>query len=237
MLNTLMKLYLSSYRLGYKAERLTELLKPKNGQKKVAFIANALDAEANYIRVLHSTNRDVTDLQEVGITVERLDLKEYFGKSEKLEKKLQEFSGVYIRGGNVFVLKEAFVLSGLDAIVQNLANANDDFVYAGYGAGVCILSKLLRGLELVYSIEQYPEEYPARKEKDISTEYDGLGLLDFSVAPHFRSDHPESQAINRTIEFFMEEKILFLALRDGEVLIGDTKKPRTYEILKTTGAE
>lgn len=237
MLNTLMKLYLSSYRLGYKAERLTELLKPKNGQKKVAFIANALDAEANYIRVLHSTNRDVTDLQEVGITVERLDLKEYFGKSEKLQEKLQEFSGIYVRGGNVFVLKEAFVLSGLDVIVQNLAKSNDDFVYAGYSAGVCILSKSLRGLELVDNIDQYPEEYPARKEKISVSQFSGLGLLDFSVAPHFRSDHPESQAINKTIEFFMEEKMLFLALRDGEVLIGDTKEPGTYEILKTTGAE
>ena len=31
----------------------------------------------------------------------------------------------------------------------------------------------------------------------------------------------------------MDEKILFLALKDSEVLISDTKEPQTYEVLKT----
>jgi dipeptidase E len=232
-----MKLYLSSYRLGYKAERLTQLLKPVNGVKKVAFIDNALDAEGNYIRVLHSTNRDITDLNEASISSEKLDLKDYFGKSKKLKEKLKEFSGVYVRGGNVFVLRQAFAHSGFDKIVTEYSKSNPDFVYAGYSAGVCVLTKTLNGLEIVDNIKHQPEEYPRRlKDEEL---FKGLGLLDFSVAPHFRSDHPESQAINKVIDYFLENKILFIVLRDGEVILLDTqsmgKQENPFEILKTTG--
>lgn len=230
-----MKLYLSSYRLGYEAEKLEKLLKPVNGLKKVAFVANALDSEANYIRVLHSTNRDVTDLEEVGITVERLDLKDYFGKTAKLKKKLKEFSGVYVRGGNVFVLNQAYINSGFDKIILDYAKSNENFVYAAYSAGVCILTKTLDGLDIVDDIKKHPSDYPKAFPK--AKLLKGLGLIDFSIAPHFRSDHPESQAINKTIQYFMDEKMMFIALRDGEVLIADTKEPKKYEVLKTTGDE
>lgn len=232
-----MKLYLSSFRLGYKAERLTDLLKPVNGTKKVAFIANALDTEANYIRVLHSTNRDVIDLEEADIVVERLDLKDYFGKFEKLKKKLKEFSGVYVRGGNVFVLRQAYAYSGFDKIIKEYSKSNSDFVYAGYGAGVCVLTKTFKGLEIVYNSNHQPKNYPKRLEnKDL---FKGLGLLNFSVASHFRSDHFESQAMNKVIDYFLDQKILFIVLEDGEVMLLDTqtmgKESKPYEILKTFG--
>ena len=153
------------------------------------------------IRLLHSTNRDQKDLEEIGLEVERLDLKDYFGKIDKLKKKLKEFSGVYVRGGNVFIYKQAYEYSGFDEILLEYAKSNTDFVYAAYSAGICLLTKTLKGLEIVDNFEQQPEDYPKRlSEKEL---YKGLGLIKYSFAPHFRSDHPESQAINKTIQFFM----------------------------------
>ncbi|MEK9181876.1 MAG: hypothetical protein AAB786_02535 [Patescibacteria group bacterium] len=37
--------------------------------------------------------------------------------------------------------------------------------------------------------------------------------------PHFDSDHPESEAINKEIEFCQQNNIPYKAIRDGEVII------------------
>jgi dipeptidase E len=49
--------------------------------------------------------------------------------------------------------------------------------------------------------------------------WEGLALINYCLAPHFRSNHPESELIEQTINYFLNNKILFKALRDGEVII------------------
>lgn len=48
---------------------------------------------------------------------------------------------------------------------------------------------------------------------------EGLGVLPYMVLPHYKSDHPESAAIDREVEYCITEKIPFVVLRDGETLI------------------
>ena len=55
---------------------------------------------------------------------------------------------------------------------------------------------------------------------------DGLSLVPFCFAPHYRSDHPESELTEKSVEYFIDRKIPFAALRDGEVYIEDLKRPR-----------
>lgn len=57
----------------------------------------------------------------------------------------------------------------------------------------------------------YGEEHP--------TIWDGLHILEYAIAPHYKSDHPESQNIDKSIEYMIHHKILFIALKDGEVII------------------
>ena len=41
------------------------------------------------------------------------------------------------------------------------------------------------------------------------TIWEGLGFVEFSIAPHYRSEHPESEDIEKVVQYF-EEKIIAL---------------------------
>jgi len=213
-----MKLFLASYRLGEYPEKYLEVLTSVTKNKKVALITNALDASTNYIKLTQSTKRDRRDLEALKLTVEDLDLKDYFGKQAELEKKLSEFGAVYVRGGNIFVLRRAFKQSGFDEILKKFAKEKKDFLYSGYSAGACVLSPSFAGLELVDNPESDPTFYPKER---INT---GVGLINYSIAPHFRSDHPESQTINQVIEYYLTHAVQFVALTDADYLVEDFSK-------------
>lgn len=205
-----MKMYLSSYRLGNNPEKLLALV-GKN--KRVAVIPNALDFSNEIERRNEGAQREIDDLNNLGLQAEEVDLRKYFRKPNELEQKLVGFGMVWVRGGNVFVLRRAYKESGMDKWVIK-QNNNKEFVYAGYSAGVCILSPSLRGLELVDDPVIVGEGYPKE------TVWDGLGLIDFAFAPHFESPgHPETEAVGREVEYYKKAGIKFRALHDGEVII------------------
>lgn len=211
-----MKLYLSSYRIGDTPEVLTDLIEQAGTNKKIAVIPNALDFAINRIRVMQSLQKDFADLRDCGLEPHELDLREYFAdNSEKLLRtELQKYAAVYVRGGNTFVLRRAFAQSKFDVILQDYKKKKrSDFVYAGYSAGVCVLFDSLKGLELIDKPEEQPDGYVT------PVIWEGLGFLPYKVAPHFRSDHPESQLVNGLVEYYVTNKILFKALRDGEVIL------------------
>lgn len=207
-----MKMYLSSYRLGNNPEKLVELV----GQnKRVAVIPNALDFSNEVERRNDGVQREIDDLNKLGLQAEEVNLRKYFGKFNELEQKLSEFGMVWVRGGNTFVLRRAYKESGMDRWVIKQKN-NHEFVYAGYSAGVCILSPSLRGLELVDDPIVVGEGYSKE------TIWDGLGLIDFAFAPHFESPgNPETEAVGREVEHYKKAGIKFRALHDGEVIIID----------------
>lgn len=205
-----MHLYLSSFQFGDNPERLVELY---GANKKVALISNALDSFSDITRRKLSEEEQLSSLTDLGLIPESIDLRNYFGKQNELDKKMQEFGGVWVRGGNVFVLRLAYKMSGFDVILQSINKERSDFVYGGFSAGVCVLAPSLQGLELVDDTQatQLAYQQPALT--------DGLGIIDFAFAPHFRSDHPESEAIEKVVEYYETNKITYRALRDGEVII------------------
>lgn len=151
-----------------------------------------------------------------GFEPEILDLKMYFGKQKELEKKLAELGAVWVNGGNTFVLRQAMRLSSFDKIFNNLLKRKD-FLYGGYSAGICVLAKDLHGLEIVDEPNQRPYG------KKYKTIWEGLGLLNYMILPHYKSKHTESRLINKTVQYFIDHKLLFKALRDGEVIIIEWK--------------
>lgn len=78
-----MKLYLSSFRLGNNPERLVNLL---SDNKKAAVVVNAIDDATEEIRK-EKLEQELVDLHTLDITGEELDLRDYFGKKEELNKK------------------------------------------------------------------------------------------------------------------------------------------------------
>jgi dipeptidase E len=205
-----MKMYLSSYRLGDHPEQLINLIGPN---KKVAVIANAVDFGDDLERRKLGVQREIDDLKGVGLQPEELDLRDYFGKPKDLEKKLSEYGTLWVRGGNTFILRRAYRESGMDEWLMKQKD-NRELVYAGYSAGVCILSPTLKGLELVDDPNIVPEGYP----KEIF--WEGLGLIRFAFAPHFESPgHPETEAVGREVEHYKKAGIEFRALHDGEAIV------------------
>lgn len=204
-----MKLYLSSYRLGNETNKLVSMVQEN---RRAAVIFNALDFSSDLERKQSTINRELNDLAELGLDPEEFDLRPYFGNPELLKEKIARYGLIWIIGGNTFVLRRAMNQSGFDRFLIENQN-NDTFVYAGYSAGVCVLAPTLRGIDLVDDPRIVPEGY----QEDII--WEGLSLINYCIATHYKSDHYESELINKTVEYFIENKILFKALRDGEVII------------------
>jgi len=198
---------LSSYELGDKAEKL-KLLATKG---KIGYIPNARDfSGADPARKAKRTEDNMASLRNLGLEVELLDLQNYFGKSIILEQKLEQLGATFTSGGNVFVLRQAMKLSGLDEILKKLRDT--DFLYAGYSAAGCVLAPTLEGMDIVD-----PLDTPYAGQKEII--WEGLGLVDFHFMPHWNSDHPESSDISKEIEYCEQHSIPYKPVRDGEVLI------------------
>ncbi|MFH1561243.1 MAG: Type 1 glutamine amidotransferase-like domain-containing protein [Patescibacteria group bacterium] len=205
-----MKMYLSSFRLGDHPEQLVALV---GNNKRVAVIANSIDFGNDPERRRAGVQREIDDLTKLGLQPEELDLRDYFGKPEDLERKLVEYGTLWVRGGNTFILRRAFKESGLDEWLIRQKD-NKELVYAGYSAGVCILSPTLKGLELVDDPNIISDGYQEE------TIWDGLGLINFAFAPHFESPgHPETEAVSREVEYYKKAGVEYRALHDGEVII------------------
>ncbi len=211
-----MRLYLSSFLIGDHPEKFVELIGPG---KRVALILNALDIRpASRDKFLASQTETLTGL---GLEVEELDLRKYFDRSKELGALLQGKDAVWINGGNTFLLRRAMKQSGFDRIIKDLLE-KDEIVYGGFSAAVVILSPSLEGLEIVDDPIEVSEGY------EPEALWDGLGLIDFSVAVHYDSDHPESALMDQEIEYYKKHNIPYKTLRDGEVLI---KNGDSFELL------
>ena len=205
-----MKFYLSSYKFGNEVDKLKGLV--PIGNKKVVYISNALDFSDDLTRRKKSEQADIEQLKELSLEVELVDLRDYFNQQNELEKKIAEFGVIWVRGGNLFVLRQAMKISGFDTILKNLVK-KEGILYGGYSAGICVLAPTLRGMDLIDDLSVKP--YGDQSE----IIWDGLGILNYSIIPHYKSDHPETKKANKCVEYMIENKILFKALRDGEVIV------------------
>lgn len=206
-----MKLYLSSYRLGNYTDKLKELVGKPNA--KVAVCVNALDATPDEVRNGVVLKREIEDMQSLGFTPEELDLREYFGKSGIVEK-LQQYDLIWLSGGNVFLLAKAFKQSSFADVFEQLVKT-EKIVYAGYSAAFCVLNDSLKGVELVDDKDAQAEGY------EPDEIWQGIGLIDFYPIVHFRSNHHESDAVEKEYEFVVSNNIPHKTFKDGDVYLVD----------------
>ena len=200
-----MKFYLSSSELGDETEKLKALVP----RKAIGYVPNALDvSRADPERRERRIEKDVSSLHELDLAVEMIDLRDYFGKQVELRDALSSLGAIFVSGGNVFVLRQAMRLSGLDAVLRAFRDRRD-FLYAGYSAAGCVLAPDLKA----YGIADEAET-PYSELKEVI--WEGLGFVDFALMPHWT---PESAEIEREIEFCRQNDIAYKAIRDGEVLI------------------
>jgi dipeptidase E len=205
-----MKFYLSSFKLGNNSKDLVRMM---THNQKIGYIPNAGDyTNVDITRENKVNSNDIAELKNLGLDVQLLDLRDYFGKIDELRKKISELGGLFVRGGNTFILRQAMKLSGFDIIFIELLK-RDNFVYAGYSAGICVLAPDITVLQIVDD----PTDKPYRQLQD--TIWEGLGYLDYIILPHYKSVHTESAYTDKVVEHCQKKNISFKTLRDGEVII------------------
>lgn len=203
-----MRLYLSSYKLGNNPKDLLNLV----GRKKhVGIIFNAGDFDTDEERLLR-VEKNSKYLQSLGFTSEEVDLRKYFGKPNLLKNFLLKFGVIWVKGGNIFLLKRAFEQSSFDKIIKEML-IKDLVVYVGESAGSVIAGPSLEGLDIVDNAKDIPKGYLSK----FSTK--GLNLINYVIAPHYKSNHPESFSVEKLVKYFKEKNIAYKPLKDGEVVI------------------
>jgi dipeptidase E len=205
-----MRLFLSSQDLGNYPDVVAKLA-GKN--KKAAFVKNAQDdippEERNF-----SIPEKKKMFESAGFEFEELDLRDYFGKPEKLLNKLSNFGLIWCSGGNTFILRRAMTASGLDEILKDLLK-RDKIVYGGSSAGSCVTAPSLRGIQFGDrpKPDVVPDNYPIKE-----TIWDGLDSVPFMIVPHCKSDWFGKEA-DRTIAYLKKHKLPHRALKDGQVIV------------------
>ncbi|MCF3120528.1 Type 1 glutamine amidotransferase-like domain-containing protein [Streptomyces arenae] len=190
------------------------------GRTRTALVMNAYDFHDAETRAA-STERESAELRSVGLDPAELDLRDHFNSASTLRKALEDVDLVYVRGGNSFVLRRALRHSGADELLQELVAA-DSLVFGGYSAAAVVAGTTLRGVDGHVDDPDYvPAGYPAGPPL-----WDGLGWLPYAVAPHFRSDHPESAEIEKTVRRHIDHHEPFVALRDGQAIVVDGAETR-----------
>lgn len=181
---------------------------------KVAVISNAVDFISAEDREAYATKVfDPLDVfRRSGFAAVELDLRNHFGSPATLAEALRNVHLVWVVGGNAFLLRRAMRQSGFDRLIAEKI-AEDGLIYGGWSAGAVVAGPSLHGIELMDDPSVVADGY---KPDPI---WEGLGLIDYAIVPHFRSDHSEASAADAAVKVMVERGRPFRTLRDGEVVI------------------
>ena len=208
-----MKLYLSSLMLGDHADRLLEMT---GAGARMAVITNALDyipleAQLEYAR----TNLDIVGyFADAGFDPSLVDLRYYFGRPAQLRTLMLRHQVIWAVGGNAFLLRRAMRQSGFDQIIGDVLATG--VVYAGWSAGACVAGDSLQAIALMDDPNVTAPGYPPGEPI-----CEGLGLVPYTIVPHFRSAHPEAAAAEKAMEWATARSVRHRTLQDGDVLLAN----------------
>jgi dipeptidase E len=206
-----MRLYLASHRTG---DSYPELVRMAGPGGRVGVISNAVDFIPAADRQAYARNvfDPIADFRDRGLDAYDLDLRAHFRRPQALLAELERTDLVWAVGGNAFLLRRAMRQSGFDAIAPGLVWAGR-LAYGGWSAGACVAAPSLRGLELMDDPAVLAEGY------DPEPVWEGLGLIDAAIVPHYRSEHAEAEAAERAAAWMTANGVPHRTLRDGDVLI------------------
>jgi dipeptidase E len=202
-----MRLFLSSENLGRYPDEFLKLVGPN---KRLAFVENAKD-DWNPKERSEKVEQHLKQFKNVGFNVFELDLRQYFGKKAQLEKVLIRCGGIFIAGGNTFILARAFNYSGLDSLLYDMVRKNE-IAFGGSSAGSIIATPSLHGSEL----GDYPSVIPKGYKNE--TIWEGLDFVNYYIVPHYDSDWFGKEA-NAMVNYFEKNKKDYRKLMDGQAVL------------------
>lgn len=212
-----MRLFLSSENLGKFPEEFLNLLGPN---KKLALVENAKD-DWNTKDRKAKVDEHLEQFEGQGFDVFELDLRDYFGKPEELKKILLKCGGIFIAGGNTFILARALRYSAADRLLYDMVRKNE-IAYGGSSAGSIMATPSLKGTELGDSPQSTAEGY-----KD-EVVWNGLDFVNFYIVPHYKSGWFGIEA-EAMLDYFKKHRMPYRALMDGQVIMIDGEKEEFLE--------
>src|SRR3989344_6002372 len=195
-----MKLFLAS-----SLDETISLLEPRLNKpvrdNRVLFIANAADPIENPWWV----DLDRKKFLDAGYKITETDLREL--SQEEFVRSLENSDIVHVCGGSVFYLLSVFKKNMLgDAIVK--AVRENKIIYTGTSAGSIVVSK---------SNEIYKHDPDEVRFVDMVSDFSGLGLVDFVIAPHCgKADFVEAN--KAVVEHMPEFPYPMIFLHDNQVV-------------------
>jgi dipeptidase E len=207
------RLFLASASVRGRVGELTALVGAK---ARVGVSANAFDMESEAVR-REWLGKETRALAGAGLSPVELDLRDYYAEPAGLLESLARLDMVWATGGNVFVLRQALKRSGFDELLS--ARVHDDaLAYGGCSAGACVCAPTLRGIDLIDNA--YAAGDPI---------FDGLGLVNYSIAPHVGADGEVGEAIARLVAHFERAGMPYRPLRDGQAIVIHDGDSRTID--------
>lgn len=170
-----MKLFLSSLAISSsQLPAFMELIGKENpSDVKLALIENAADMYVEEKKGWMYENRAAITSHE--FQVDLIDLKEYTNMKEQLLAELKKADAIWLGGGNTYYLRWILRETGADEMIKHLIS--DGKVYGGGSAGAIIAGPTLKCIEPIDDPEKAPEVI-----------YEGLGLTDVAVVPHWGNE-------------------------------------------------
>ena len=207
-----MNLFLTSYGLGGHDALLLDMA--GGPAARMAIITNALDAvpieaQQAYWRIRPDVLIEMTVL---GFDASLIDLRRFFGRPDDLATILRPYRAIWAVGGNSFLLRRAMRDSGFDAVVRE--KLADGCLYGGMSAGACVAGGDLQPVAMMDS----PDERAPGYASDDSI-MSGLGLVPFTIIPHYDSDSAEAEEAAQGVAFAEAQGVPHVGLRDGEVIV------------------
>ena len=179
----------------------------------MAYISNAKDYHGPKIRQ-QRMEENFGYWKSLGLSPLEIDLRTYFQKPG-VERTLDGYEFIWLAGGNTFLLRRALKYTGIDEYLIKRV-AEDSVIYGGESAGAIMATPTLRGSEDASTNEDNPNYAPKPYTKEAI--WDGLGLIDYVVVPHYKTPGLE-ESIDGYVNYLKEHKIPFITIREDEAVL------------------
>jgi dipeptidase E len=139
---------------------------------------------------------------------------------EQIKKDFKDVDVIYVSGGNSFYLLEKMKESGFDKLIKDFMKEGK--VYIGTSAG-----------SIVAGADVYPTYYidKAEEAKNLK-DYNGLNLVDFTVFPHWGSEHFRDRYLNQRMEHAYKLGYKIILLNDNQYIAVEGDKYRIIDVTK-----
>ena len=189
--------------ISYVANNIPRFLDHPAGKYKLLFIYTAAEVEKGDVQWLKD---DRNSLKKAGFHVEGYTIT---GKKlDEIKAKLEDTDIIYLSGGNQFYLLFKMQETGCKKLIADMVKMGK--IYMGGSAGSIIAGPGIRVTRLIDEAEK----------GGTLRSYEGLGLVDFTVLPHWGSEDFREIYLNQRLETaYSSKNSKLILLRDNQYIV------------------